>query len=209
MSIEVCEDDGDQSYTANRDSNNCSTSSETVLNVNDSSNNDLMSRLSSFLPQIHAANIDLANTQNQSMLQIDQNVLLNDNWEEEVDEDDTDDDNDEDDDCVIEENDDDIVHISSPSKRIKYEKSSRPATIVMDIHMNQDINHPLFQALADKSSETDVDDDDGNDTELVHDGNAESDFQLPNFFLPHKILKPTTVSKVGCSNKLIEEVENR
>lgn len=210
MSTEVHDEDGEQSYSMNRDarqSTEISNSTE-VPKIDATTNNDLMSRLSSFLPQIRAANIDLVNAQNQSMLQIDQSVLFHNNEEEEIDEDE-DDTVDENDGCFIEEN-DGIVNISLPNKRIKHEVTTRPATIVMDIHMNQDINDPLFQALVEKSAETDDEDDNENNdsSELVVDGDAERDVHLSSLILPRNIQNPTTASNDGFS-KLIEEVNDR
>jgi hypothetical protein len=174
-------------------------------------NNDLMSRLSSFLPQIRAANIDLVNTRNPSILQIDQNILIDENGDGQADEgvtEDNDDDDDEKDDCLIDEN-TDVVHISVPkNKRRKYEASTEPTTVVMEIHLNQDVNDPLFQALIEKSSDAEDDDDiDINDTNK-HENNDDTDNnQLPNLVLPNYVQNPNTISKGGC--KLIEEVNDR
>jgi hypothetical protein len=172
---------------------------------------DLMSRLSSFLPQIRAANIDLAKAQDQSMLQIDQNLLCN--SDDEVDDNDTDSDSDDDDDendtCIIEEK-DEIVHISSPQKRMKCEESTKPTTIVMDIHMNQDINHPLFQALVDKPSENNIKNaDDDKPTNSLDTDRTDGDHgvKLPNLILPRNVQKPTLVSRDG-SSTLIQEIDD-
>ena len=170
---------------------------------------DLMSRLSSFLPQIRAANIDLAEVQDQSVLQIDQNLLCN--SDDEVDDNDTDSDDDEDenDSCIIEEK-DEIVHISSPKKRIKCEETTKPTTVVMDIHMNQDINHPLFQALVDKSSENDIKNaDDDIPTNSLDTDRTDGDHgvKLPNLILPRNVQKPTLVSRDG-SSTLIQEIDD-
>ncbi len=176
----------------------------TQLPTIDTSNakSDLMSRLSSFLPQIRAANIDLAEAQDQSILQIDQNLLCS--SDDEVDDNDDDNDDDENDACIIEEK-DDIVHISSPKKRMKREESTKPTTIVMDIHMNQDINHPLFQALVEKPSEHDnknADDD-------IPTNNLDTDRTdfTPNLIMPHNVQQPTLVSRDG-SSTLIQEIDD-
>lgn len=182
----------------------------TVDTTGSTPKSDLMSRLSSFLPQIRAANIDLAEAQDQSILQIDQNLLCSSDDEVNDDDDDSDDDDDENDACIIEEK-DEIVHISSPKKRMKREESTKPTTIVMDIHMNQDINHPLFQALVDHPPEHDNNNaDDGIpinnlDTDRT---NADHGGKLPNLILPHNIQKPTLVPRDG-SNTLIQEIDDR
>ena len=209
MSAEEHDDDGEPPHSTITVSKKCETSADAPIIIDASNTNDLMSRLSSFLPQIRAANIDLVNTQNQSILQIDQNLLTNEDdeeEEEEMDGDDTDDENDNDN-CNVEEK-DEVVHISLPNKRIKHNGATNPAnTIVMDIHMNQDINHPLFQALADKPSEKDDNDDDDGTDEPEHNGIAASDTSLPILIFPHNVPKSTVVSKDGTS-KLIEEIHD-
>lgn len=160
--------------------------------------NDLISRLSSFLPQIHAANVDLINTQKASLLRIDQNLLHDEDGESELDDDDdSTDDDDENDDGENEK--DDIVHLSSPTKRLKHEDSRKPATVVMNIQMNQDINHPLFQALVDTSSG-----DDNGDEKVVETLDVSEDTSL-NLILPLTVQKP--ISKGGSA--LIHELDDQ
>jgi hypothetical protein len=206
MSAEVNDDDGEKRNPMKRDTEQRVTPLTEVPKIDFSSNSDLMSRLSSFLPQLHAANVDLVNnTENKAVLQIDRNMLIGEDGEEEEEDDENDSEND---DCVIKEN-DDIVHISlSSNKRRKHDVAAvtKPSTIVMDIHVNQDINDPLFKALVDKSSETD-DEDDIDTNEQILDSSAERAVHLPSLILPHNLQKPTAVSKGGGS-KLIEELND-
>ena len=74
--------------------------------------------------------------------------------------------------------------------------------------MNQDINHPLFQALVDQSSETEDDDNENDANKLEHGGNPECDGGLPTLILPHNIQKPISTPRGTC-NKLIEEVNDK